>query len=320
MKTILLTGGAGFIGFHTAKKLLQKRYKVILIDNLNDYYSPKLKKDRLKQIESEENLKIHKIDIANLDNLKKLFKENEVEIICHLAAQPGVRYSFENPEAYHQSNVKGTFNLLELAREYKIKKFVFASSSSVYGNSQNEAFLETDNTDKPISLYAATKKAGELLIHYYHDAFGLNVIALRFFTVYGPWGRPDMAYYKFSKSILDGKTIDVYNKGRHQRDFTYIDDIVEGIIKSIEFEQNDPYFEVVNLGNSKPVELEYFIGTLEKFLSKKADKNYLPMQPGDVLKTSANIDKAKRLLNWQPTTSIEQGLKKFVAWFKEYNK
>src|SRR3989338_10384715 len=318
MSKILVTGGAGFIGSQTVKKLLGLGHQVTTVDNLNDYYSPELKKDRLKQLKDYQNFKFFELDIANKNDLKEVFQKNQFEVICHLAAQAGVRYSFENPEAYQKANLEGTFNLLEMAKDYEIKNFVFASSSSVYGNSNQDYFSEVDNTDSPVSLYAATKKAGELLISFYHQSFGINSLALRLFTVYGPWGRPDMAYFKFAQAILNNQPIDVYNQGKHQRDFTYIDDIVDGFVKAIEFNQSNQGFEIINLGNSKPVELEYFITTLESLLGKKAIKNYQPMQPGDVLKTSANIEKAKRLLSWQPTTSIEEGLEKFVAWFKTY--
>ena len=318
MSKILVTGGAGFIGFHLAKKLLEQNHQVIIVDNFNDYYDPSLKESRIKQIENNERLKIYRLDIGDFKKLQVVFNENKIDLVCHLAAQAGVRYSFVNPQAYLNSNVSGTFNLLELAKEKRIKNFIFGSSSSVYGNLDKEAFAEDDVLNQPVSLYAATKLNGEAMAYYYHHAFGLNVICLRFFTVYGPWGRPDMALFKFTRAILAGEKIDVYNHGRHQRDFTYVDDIIDGIIKAMELKLAKPSCTIINLGNSRPVELEYFIALIEKNLNKKAAKNYLPLQPGDVLKTSADISRAKKILNWQPATAIETGLKKFIDWYLAY--
>ncbi|PIT90785.1 MAG: hypothetical protein COU22_00295 [Candidatus Komeilibacteria bacterium CG10_big_fil_rev_8_21_14_0_10_41_13] len=314
---ILVTGGAGFIASHLVKKLLTLNHQVIVVDNFNNYYDPQLKRDRLKEIDNP-NFKLYELDVNQLDKLEKLFAENNFDLVYNLAAQPGVRYSLENPTAYKISNIDGTFNILEMIKKFKVKKLIQASSSSVYGNSDKEAFLEKDNTDRPASLYAATKKAAELLIDYYQKVSDFQAIIFRFFTVYGPWGRPDMSYFKFADKITKNQSIDVYNHGKHLRDFTYIDDIIEGLIKALDYKKTD--FEIINLGNSKPVELEYFIETLEKLFGLKAKKNYLPMQPGDVFKTSADITKAQKLLGWQPKTSIEGGLEKFVDWYKDYYK
>ena len=320
MSKVLVTGGAGFIGFHLAKRLLELGHQVSVIDNLNDYYSPQLKNDRLSQLADKNNFSFTQLDLADQKALADFFTDQKFDLICHLAAQAGVRYSFTNPLSYINSNIIGTFNLLEQARQNNIPKIIFASSSSVYGNSDKESFSESDPTDQTISLYAATKKSGEALLHHYYHNFNINAVALRFFTVYGPWGRPDMAYFKFTRSILEDKPIEVYNNGDHLRDFTYIDDIVEGIIKAIDYQPAENFFEVINLGHSKPIKLKDFIATLEDLLQKPADKKYLPMQPGDVYKTSADISKAQKLLNWQPTTDIKTGLKNFVDWYKDYYK
>ncbi|MBT3690493.1 NAD-dependent epimerase/dehydratase family protein [bacterium] len=318
-KNIVVTGGAGFIGFHLSKRLLELGHKVTIIDNLSDYYNTKLKNDRLAEITENPNITIHEIDISKPQELNDIFKNNNFDLVYHIAAQPGVRYSFENPEVYLTTNIEGTNNILELMVKYKIKNIIFASSSSVYGNSDKESFSEDDNTSNPVSLYAVTKLTCESLLKYYHHQYNLNVIAFRFFTVYGPWGRPDMAPFLFTEKISKGKEIDVYNNGKHQRDFTYIDDIIEGNIKALDVIK-DGMFEIINLGNSKSIELEYFISVIEKELNQTAKKNYLPMQPGDVVKTSADISKAKELLNWQPTTSIEVGMNKFINWYKDYFK
>ncbi|MBW3020239.1 GDP-mannose 4,6-dehydratase [Candidatus Woesearchaeota archaeon] len=315
---ILLTGGAGFIGSHVASKLLKRGDNVVIIDNFNDYYDPKLKHDRIKSlIKSYPKVKVYSGDITNLKLLDSIFKKHNFEKVCHLAAQAGVRYSIENPFIYEHWNNLGTLNILELSVKHKIKNLVYASSSSVYGGNKKYPFSEKDNVDTPISLYAATKKCNELYAHTYNKIHGLKSTGLRFFTVYGPFGRPDMALFKFTKSILEDKPIDVYNKGNMIRDFTYVDDIADGVIKSIDKVHE---CEVFNLGNNKPVTLKYFISTIEKNLSKKAKKNLMGMQKGDVPKTYANINKAKKMLKWQPKTSIEDGIKNFIEWYKEYYK
>ena len=315
--TILLTGIAGFIGSNTAKKLLERGDKIIGIDNFNDYYDPALKEKRISEFLADYDFKLYRIDIANEVALAKVFEENKIDKICHLAAQAGVRYSLTNPDIYLQANIIGTNNLLEMVHKYNINNFVFASSSSVYGGNTKIPFSESDNVDTPISLYAATKKANELQAHVYHHLYGINCFGLRFFTVYGPWGRPDMAYYKFTNSILNGQPIDVYGGGHHRRDFTYIDDIVSGIVSALD---NCSGYEIFNLGNNKPVELEHFISIIENKLNKKAIKNYLPPQSGDVAETYANIDKAKKILGYEPKVNIEEGLDKFLTWYKKYYK
>lgn len=314
-KTILLTGGAGFIGAHTAKKLIEEKYKVVIIDNLNDYYDRKLKQDRLKILLAGLKFKFYKADISNYKQLEKIFAKHKFDCICHLAAQAGVRHSLINPWIYEKTNITGMLNLLELAKGNKIKKFIFASSSSVYGGNTKMPFSETDSVDKPVSFYAATKKSSELLAHAYHSLYGIKVCGLRFFTVYGPWGRPDMAYYKFADLIRKNKPIEIYNFGKMKRDFTYIDDIVSGAVSAI---KNDFDFEIINLGNNQPEELGRMIFLLEKYLRMTIKKKYLPMQAGDVVATWADIDKAKKLLNYKPVVSLEEGIKKFIAWYKNY--
>lgn len=315
MKKILITGGAGFIGSNVIKKLLDRGDKVICIDDFNDYYDPQLKKNRIKVFLKDYEFPIYRIDISDFNSLKKIFQENKIDKILHLAARAGVRASIEDPFIYQRTNIQGTLNLLELAKEFNIKDFIFASSSSVYGGNKKIPFSEKDPVDSPISMYAATKKATELMAHTYHHLYKLNTTGLRFFTVYGPWGRPDMALFKFTKNIYAGKPIDVYNHGDHQRDFTYIDDIVQGVITSLD--KAYPH-EIINLGNSKTISLEYFIETIEKKIGKQAKKNMLPMQPGDVHKTYADITKAKKLLSFEPKIKIEEGIEKFINWYNDY--
>jgi len=312
---VLVTGVAGFIGSFVADALLSCGDEVIGLDSLNDYYNPQLKKDRLKFLEKKDGFKFYQVDLAEYNEVEKVFKENKIDKVLNLAAQAGVRYSLKNPLAYQRSNLQGFVNLLEMVRNFEVPDLVFASSSSVYGNQEKVPFSETDNVDRPISLYAATKKSNELMAYTYHHLYGINCTGLRFFTVYGPWGRPDMAYFSFSKKILSGETIQVFNQGKLRRDFTYIDDIVAGVLKTLD----QPFeYEIINLGNNQPVELMHFIEVLEKELGTEAKKEMLGMQPGDVYQTYADISKAKKLLDWQPTTSIEQGLKKFVEWYKMY--
>ncbi len=310
---ILVTGGAGFIGYHLVKSLM-KDNEIVIVDNVCDYYDVKLKEDRLKQID----VKFYKTDFSDLEEMDKIFSENQFDIIVHLGAQAGVRYSIENPHAYEKSNLLGTLNIFELARKYGINKIVYASSSSVYGGNKKTPFSEEDNVDNPVSLYAATKKSNELMASVYNHLYKIDMVGLRFFTVYGEFGRPDMAYFKFTRKILEGEPIDVYNFGEMKRDFTYIDDIVDGVVKAMDYCFGRKCCEIFNLGNSKPVELGYFIEVIEKEIGKKAVKNFLPMQQGDVLETYADISKAKRLLGWEPKTNIEEGIGKFVKWFREY--
>ena len=312
---ILVTGGAGFIGFHVTKALLERGNNVVIIDNFNDYYDVKLKEARIKELGKNNNLDVIKADISDYDAINNIFKKHKFNKICHLAAQAGVRYSLENPFAYEKSNILGTLVTLEMARKHNIKDFVFASSSSVYGNNKKIPFSENDNVDKPVSLYAATKKSSELLAYTYYHLYGLNCTGLRFFTVYGEFGRPDMALFKFVKNILEDKPIDVYNNENMKRDFTYISDITNGILAAID----NPFpYEIINLGNGKPIELSYFIECIENALGKKAIKNMLPMQSGDVRITHADIKKAEKLLSYKPKVKIEEGIKRFVEWYKEY--
>lgn len=312
---ILVTGSAGFIGFHLIQKLIQRGDDIIGVDNFNNYYDVNLKKHRNLILEKNKNFKLYKLDFSNFKKIEEVFKKEKIDKVVHLGAQAGVRHSLENPQVYLDSNVQGTFNLLELTRKYKIKDFLFASSSSIYGNNKKVPFSETDNVDQPISLYAATKKSNELMAYTYHHLYRLNCTGLRFFTVYGPWGRPDMAYFLFTKAILQDKPIQVFNHGKLERDFTYIDDIVEGVLKAIE----KPFgYEIINLGNNQPVKLGYFIECIEKELGKKAEKKMLPMQPGDVKRTYADISKAKKLLDWTPQIKLEDGMQKFIDWYKEY--
>ena len=312
----LVTGAAGFIGFHVAKSLLKDDVKVIGIDNLNPYYDVSLKNARLEQLTTQHNFTFYHKDIKDLDALKNIFSSHKIERICNLAAQAGVRYSMEDPFVYQESNIKGFLNLLEMARQHPVDNFVYASSSSVYGNNKELPFRVEDNVDTPISLYAATKKSNELMAYTYSHLFNIPLTGLRYFTVYGPWGRPDMALFLFTSAMLKGKTIDIYNFGKMKRDFTYIDDIVNGTISSLD---NPFKYEIFNLGNSKTVELMELIKIVEEELGINAKKNFLPLQPGDVPETYADIDKAKSMLGYNPKTSISSGVKKFIAWYREYN-
>jgi UDP-glucuronate 4-epimerase len=315
---ILITGSAGFIGFHLAKRLLDEGHFVVGIDNFNNYYDIQLKEDRNKILEEYPDYKLYRVDIANITDLQKVFKENDFDRVCHLAAQAGVRYSITNPYVYGDSNLKGFVNIINLAKEKGVKNFVYASSSSVYGNGEKYPSSEEDYVDSPISLYAATKRANELIAHTYNHLYKLPVIGLRFFTVYGPWGRPDMAVYKFAEKISKGDEIPVYNYGKDlKRDFTYIDDIIDGVISAI---RSDIENEIINLGKGNPDELSEMISLLEKYMGEKAKKNLLPMQLGDVMVTYADISKAKSLLNYNPKISLDMGIKKFIGWFKKYYK
>ncbi len=333
MIRILVTGAAGFIGFHLSQSLLNRGDIVVGLDNLNDYYDVSLKKDRLAQLEDKPGFSFHKLDLANRQGIAQLFRDQKFDVVVNLAAQPGVRYSLQNPHAYVDSNLVGFVNILEGCRHSEVKHLVFASSSSVYGNNTKIPFSVGDNVDHPISLYAASKKANELMAHTYSHLYGLPTTGLRFFTVYGPWGRPDMAYFKFTKAILAGQPIDVFNYGKMSRDFTYVDDIVEGIIRTINQipQPNDPHagdtpnpptskapYKLYNIGNNQPVELMHFIQVLEDCLGVKAEKNFLPMQPGDVPMTYADVDDLVRDVGFQPSTPIEVGIKQFIAWYTSY--
>ncbi|PID59185.1 MAG: capsular biosynthesis protein CpsI [Ignavibacteriae bacterium] len=332
-KNILITGAAGFIGFHLIKKICKENFNVYGLDNLNDYYDVSLKQDRLKILEQNDNFEFLKIDLADYQTLNNYFQKIQPDVVINLAAQAGVRYSIENPHAYGKSNLEGFLNILECCRNFEVEHLIYASSSSVYGANKKIPFSESDSVDHPVSLYAATKKSNELLAHSYSDLYKIPTTGLRFFTVYGPFGRPDMAYYSFTKKIFNDEAIDVYNFGKMERDFTFIDDIVESIIRLIpkiptdnnnwNFMNPNPQnsfapYVIYNIGNNKPVQLEYFIEVLENNIGKKAIKNYLPMQKGDVLKTYANINNLVKLIEYEPKTSIEEGLKIFVNWYKKY--
>ena len=314
---ILVTGAAGFIGFHTCLSL-QTKHKVYGLDNLNNYYDVNLKKSRLKILKKNKDFEFLKTDIQN-KNLHNKFKRIKLDIIINLAAQAGVRHSLKDPFSYIDSNILGQINLLEFAKKIKIKKFIYASSSSVYGGNVKMPFSVKHRVDKPISLYAASKKSTELLAECYSHLFKIKCIGLRFFTVYGPWGRPDMATFIFTKKILENKKINIFNYGNMKRDFTYIDDIVRGIKGAVNL-KGDYKHKIYNLGNNKPEDLKRFISIIEKNLKVKAKRNLLPIQPGDVAKTSANIDESKRELNFNPKTSIDEGIPKFIEWYKQYYK
>ena len=314
--TILVTGAAGFIGYHLSKSLLEDGLNVIGIDNLNDYYDINLKNDRLQQIIDHENFIFEKIDISNRAELESFFLKFKIDKVVNLAAQAGVRYSIKNPYAYMDSNLVGFLNLIESCRHNNIKGFIYASSSSVYGNSSKVPFSVEDKTDAPISFYAATKNANELIANTYSHLYKLNTTGLRFFTVYGPWGRPDMAYFSFANKIVQNKPIDVFNNGKMKRDFTYIDDVIFGLKTAI---NKNFECEIFNLGNNKSENLMDFINLIEKELGIKAIIKLKPMQSGDMVETYADISKSKNMLQYDPKINIEEGLKEFVKWFKEYH-
>ncbi|MBI2558003.1 GDP-mannose 4,6-dehydratase [Candidatus Woesearchaeota archaeon] len=314
---VLVTGGAGFIGSHVCEALLNRGDFVICVDDFNDYYEPKIKKENIKNCLKNSKFKLYAYDIRNLDDLRKIFNENKIDRIVHLAGRVGVRNSIKDPLLYESTNVHGTLNLLELAREFKTGNFVFGSSSSVYGANKKVPFNESDSTDNVISPYAATKKAGELLCKVYSRLYGLKIICLRLFTVYGPRGRPDMIPYNFTKLVSDNKEIKKYGNGTSKRDYTYITDVVDGILKALD---SDSDFEIINFGNSNAVELNYFISLIEKNLGKKAKIKPMEEQPGDMLVTYADISKAKKLLGWEPKIRIEEGMKKMAEWLKENEK
>lgn len=322
--TVLVTGGAGFIGFHLSCHLLKMGYDVIGYDNLNDYYDVNLKLDRLDILKQYDCYQFVKGDLANREAVQTVFENNHPQIVVNLGAQAGVRYSIENPDAYMQSNLIGFFNILECCRQYTVEHLVYASSSSVYGLNQKVPFSVDDKTDTPVSLYAATKKSNELMAHCYSKLYDIPATGLRFFTVYGPFGRPDMAYYSFAQKIMKGETIKVFNNGDMYRDFTYIDDIVTGIVNIIpnppKENKDGVRVKVYNIGNNKPEKLMYFIETLERCLGKEAKKEYYPMQPGDVYQTYADVTDLTQDFGFKPDTSLEMGLQKFVEWFKDYYK
>ncbi len=317
MKKIFVTGVGGFIGFHTAKKLLDNMYDVVGLDNFNAYYDPKIKKDRNAILSNYGNYKLYTGDIADLELIKKIFAQNTFNKICHLAAQAGVRYSLINPFSYEESNLKGFLNILECAKQHNVKDFIYASSSSVYGKNKipKTGFSEKDKVNKPMSLYGATKRANELMAYAYHHLFGMHCTGLRFFSVYGPWGRPDMALFKFADAIVQNKEVQLFNYGEMTRNFTYIDDITDGIVAAIE--KAYPY-EIFNLGNSKTVQLKVFLQCIEKELGKKAKIKLMPMQQGDIPDTLANISHAEKKLHFYPKTDVGEGIKKFISWYKEY--
>lgn len=335
MVKILVTGAAGFIGFHVCQKLLARGDRIIGIDNLSDYYDVILKKNRLAQLHENSAFSFHQLDLADREGMTQIFIEHQFDGVVNLAAQAGVRYSITNPHAYVDSNLVGFVNILEGCRHSGVKHLVFASSSSVYGTNTKIPFAVQDNVDHPISLYAASKKANELMAHTYSHLYGLPTTGLRFFTVYGPWGRPDMALFLFTKAILEGQPINVFNYGKMQRDFTYIDDIVEGLIRVLDTipkptsivsgstpkaNTNKAPYKIYNIGNNQPVELMYFIEVIEDCLNLKAEKNMLPLQPGDVPTTYADVDDLATDVGFRPNTPIEVGIKRFVSWYRSYYK
>ena len=321
-KKILVTGAAGFIGFHLSKKLLEQGVCVVGYDNINDYYDVNLKYTRLEILGKYENFTFVKGDLADKGAVDKLFEENKFDIVVNLAAQAGVRYSIENPQAYIDSNIVGFFNILEACRHNPVEHLLYASSSSVYGNQKKTPFSVDDDVSKPISLYAATKKSNELMAYTYSHLYGIATTGLRFFTVYGPLGRPDMAYFGFTNKIMKGEPIKIFNNGDMYRDFTYVDDIVKGIENMLcnppAADENGDRAKVYNIGNNSPEKLMYFIETLEKAIGRVAKKEFYPMQPGDVYQTYADVTALVNDFDFKPSTSIEEGLGKFAAWYKEY--
>lgn len=319
---ILVTGCAGFIGFHLSQHLLAEGSQVLGLDNINDYYDTTLKLDRLMILKKYPNFRFVKGSIENRELLESLFEQNHHEIVVNLAAQPGVRYSLKNPQAYIQSNLVGFANILECCQKHRTKHLIYASSSSVYGNNEKLPFSISDRVDYPISLYAATKKANELMAYTYSHIYQLPTTGLRFFTVYGPWGRPDMAAIKFSNAIMSGQPIELYNYGKMKRDFTYIDDVIESVYRLIKKgppPEKVSFYKIYNIGHQQPVALNDFIQLLEEQLGKKAQLTLLPLQPGEVLETYADIDELINDINYKPLTSIEEGIAKFAKWYKDYH-
>lgn len=330
---ILITGTAGFIGFHMVQKLVAQGYDVTGLDNINAYYDVQLKLDRLKEtgigssdiwynrtLQSDKYPNYHfiQLNLEDKHNMEALFQKHRFDFVCHLAAQAGVRYSIENPQTYIDSNITGFFNILECCRQFPVKHLVYASSSSVYGNNEKVPFSESDKTESPVSLYAATKKSNELLAHTYSHLFQIPTTGLRFFTVYGPWGRPDMAYFKFTKAILEGKPIQLYNEGNLSRDFTYIDDIVKGVENAITKDKSAHWYEIFNIGNHNPVSLSNFVATIEAALQKKAIIQLLGMQAGDVYSTYADVAALESACHYKPDTPLKTGIEQFVQWYKHY--
>ena len=317
--SILVTGAAGFIGYHLIEKILNKNKKVIGIDNINTYYDINLKKDRVKNLKKNKKFSFYKVDLSNYKKINNIVKKNNIKILIHLAAQAGVRYSITNPRSYFNSNLEGFFNILEVSRDNKIKHLIYASTSSVYGDSKKFPLNENDRTDKPLSFYAATKKSNEVMAHSYSYIYKLPCTGVRFFTVYGPFGRPDMALFKFTKNIINNHTIELFNNGNHFRDFTYVDDIVDGIYLLInkKSKKTIPY-EIFNIGNGTPKKLIDYLKHIEKNLKKISKTKRLPLQVGDVVKTHSNINKLKKYTGYKPKTNIKIGIEKFIEWYKDY--
>ena len=316
---VLVTGAAGFIGMHVSERLLMAGHDVCGVDNLNDYYDVSLKAARLKRLVAYPNFRFERLDLADVNNSQRALVGVEPDFLIHLAAQAGVRYSIDNPQAYAESNLVGFVNILEVARHARVRHLVYASSSSVYGGNTKIPFAETDDVDSPVSLYAATKRANELMAHTYSHLFQLRTTGLRFFTVYGPWGRPDMAYYLFVAKILAGKEIDVYNFGQSRRDFTYISDIVDGVVAVMASESGESRADIVNIGGGAPVLLNDFIETIEGCIGKRAVKRLLPLQPGDVPTTYADTSRLEAMIGKRPETPLGYGLGEFVRWYREYH-
>ena len=318
---ILVTGAAGFIGYHLIKKILNKNKKVIGIDNINSYYDTNLKKNRINNLKKYKKFSFYKIDLSNYKKLNDIVKKNKINIIIHLAAQAGVRYSIKYPRTYFKSNLEGFFNILEISKDNKVKHLIYASTSSVYGDSKKFPLNENDRTDQPLSFYAATKKSNEVMAHSYSHIYKLPCTGVRFFTVYGPFGRPDMALFKFTKNIINNHSIELFNNGKHLRDFTYVDDIVDGIYSLInkQSKKTIPY-EIFNIGNGTPKKLLDYLKYIEKNLKKKSKTKRLPLQVGDVVKTHSNINKLKKYTGYKPKTNIKIGIEKFIEWYKDYYK
>lgn len=316
-KIYLVTGAAGFIGFHLSLQLLEDQQSVVGLDNLNDYYDVQLKLDRLSILRQYPTFTFYQQDLVDLEGMQSIFRCHPIQIVCHLAAQAGVRYSLVNPFVYQKSNLEGFLNLIEICRHAQIENFVYASSSSVYGKNKTLPFRVEDAADQPISLYAATKKANELMAHSYSHLYGLPTTGLRFFTVYGPWGRPDMAFFSFTKAILQDEPVQLYNHGQMKRDFTYIDDVIQGIRCCLE---NPQSYKIFNIGNKKSEDLERFVDLIEECLGKKAIRIYASIQPGDLAETYADIEPIQTMYGYEPKTTIEQGIPQFVEWYRSYYK